>query len=533
MKYYLFLFAFIFFPTTIFAKHVAVLETLADPAAQDVVTVSDRTYLTDVLRSEAVKVLPAEQNFTIMTRENINAMLPPGKSIEECEGSCLAETGRNIAADYVAQARVGMFGGSLTLSVEIYETAGNKLVASINGDGESVKDLLNIIKQDAPEFFKKVKGSSFSWGGTTGFSDISGGGDFSVKGTKSFIVEVVTNPAGAALSIDGRPVPKCMQTPCRVQVEEGEHLFVAVKDRYDDGETRTMISATNKTVNMELVPNFGTLLLEPKLAGVGRLGDISVWVDGQPVKQRKLELDPGIHEVRLKHPCHDPMEFKVGVEKMGTAHFDKEMTRGNGGLKLDAEWNGEPQAVPVYIDGEEVGSTPFLGEVPLCATVTVGDPGLIENVRVDLRWHETVEQTHYLKNKPAAVALAEENERKSKEKNAAEEARRRAEAAYWELDGNDKPQVGESVPTGVESEPAENQGIHWVPVGISAAVTVAGAVMTVVGYNKATSAHDKKPADGDEYKKNKDDIHTGNTLNTVGIITAIVGAVGLGISFAF
>ncbi|PWJ69088.1 PEGA domain-containing protein [Fibrobacter sp. UWR4] len=508
----------------VMAKHVAVLETLADPAAAEKVSTSDKNYLTDVLRSEAVKVLPAEQNFTIMTRENINAMLPPGKSIEECEGSCLAETGRNIAADYVAQARVGLFGGSLTLSVEIYETAGNKLVASFNGDGENVKDLLAVVKLQAPDFFRKVKGSSGGWGGATGFSDINSGGSFSVQGKKSFIVEVSTEPTGAALSIDGRPVPKCMQTPCKVQVEEGEHLFVAVKDRYDDGETRTMISATNKTVNMELVPNFGTLLLEPKLAGVGRLGDISVWVDGQPVKQRKLELDPGIHEVRLKHPCHDPMEFKVGIEKMSEQRFEQPMTRGIGGLKLDAEWNGEPQALSVFVDGEEVGSTPFLGEVPLCSRVTVGEDGKYEDVHVNLKWHETVEYTHKLKRKPASVIAAEES---SLERN-----RQRASAAYDELDGKEpaKPQVGESIPTNVEPE---STGIKWVPVGISAAVAVTGTILAVVGNSKAKSIHDEKPADAEEYKKNKDDIHGAQTLRTAGIVTAIVGAIGVGVSFAF
>ena len=72
------------------AAHVAVLETGADPALKKKVKLSDRQYLTNVLREEAVKQLPAEEDFTIMTRENISAMLPPGKAIEDCEGSCLA-----------------------------------------------------------------------------------------------------------------------------------------------------------------------------------------------------------------------------------------------------------------------------------------------------------------------------------------------------------------------------------------------------------------------------------------------------------
>lgn len=491
MKFSLFIFTLLFLPIAICAKYVAVLETLADPAAKDIVSLSDRTYLTDVLRSEAVKILPAEQNFTIMTRENISAMLPPGKSIEDCEGSCLAETGRNISADYVAQARVGMFGGSLTLSVEIYETAGNKLIAGFNGDGESVKDLLAIVKRDSPDFFKKVKGSSTAWGGATGFSDVSNGGNFALSGAKSFIVEVSTVPAGAAISIDGRPITKCMQTPCKIQVEEGEHRFVAVKEHYEDGEMVVSISAENKKVNLNLASNTGTLVLEPTIGEVGSMGELSLLVDGKAVKQGAVDLDPGIHDIQVTHPCYDPIEFKVGIEKAKVERFDQALVRGVGGLKLDAEQNGEPLALPVYVDGREVGSTPFLGEVPLCAKVAVGEGFELEEVKVDLRWHETVEFTHKL---GSAV------------------------------------KTGESVDPGVKSDKA---GIKWLPVGISAAVAVAGTVLAFIGESSAKSTHDKVPADDNEYAKNKDEIHSAQTLRMVGIVTAIVGAVGVGVSFAF
>ena len=142
------------------ASFVAVLETVADQLVKDKVSLADRQYLTNVLREQAVKELPASQNYTIMTRENIMAMLPPGKSIEDCEGNCLAETGKNIAADYVCQARVSSFNGSLTLSVELYETAGNKLIASFNGLGPNQSSLLTLIIQKSPEFFRNVKEDS-------------------------------------------------------------------------------------------------------------------------------------------------------------------------------------------------------------------------------------------------------------------------------------------------------------------------------------------------------------------------------------
>ena len=140
-----------------FATYVAVLETAADGSAKDSVSFLDRQYLTNVLREQAIKELPAVQNYTIMTREKIQQMLPPGKAIEDCEGSCLVETGKNIAADYICQARVGRFGSSLTLSAELYETAGNKLIASFNGRGQNVEELLDLVVKESHEFFGMIR----------------------------------------------------------------------------------------------------------------------------------------------------------------------------------------------------------------------------------------------------------------------------------------------------------------------------------------------------------------------------------------
>ena len=136
---------------------MAVLETGVDGDAKNLVSLNDRQFLTNVLREEAVKQLPAVQNYTIMTRENIMQMLPPGKAIEDCEGSCLVETGKNIAADYVCQARVGSFDGALPLSAELYETTGNKLIASFNGSGASLKALLALVRENSAAFFGVVK----------------------------------------------------------------------------------------------------------------------------------------------------------------------------------------------------------------------------------------------------------------------------------------------------------------------------------------------------------------------------------------
>lgn len=133
--------------------YVAVLETMAGSQLLDY---NSRLFLTDVLRDAASRSLPAKQGFVVMTRENINVMLPPGKSLEECEGSCLAETGKNIAADFVAQARVGKFASFMTITVELYETKTSKLISSITARASDEEQLLVEIEKNAEGLFRGV-----------------------------------------------------------------------------------------------------------------------------------------------------------------------------------------------------------------------------------------------------------------------------------------------------------------------------------------------------------------------------------------
>lgn len=412
------LFTLLLLPVTSLAKYVAVLETISD---KDLLTLQERQYLTDILRGQAVKVLPAVQNWTIMTRENINVMLPPGKSIEDCEGSCLAETGKNIAADFVAQARISKFGKSLAISAELYETAGNKLVASFAGRGESVDDLEKIIKEQAAAFFKKIRGDS--WAGASGFGDFGSSGSFSFAGSQKFIVEIETTPKGAIPTVDGKAIPKCTSTPCKVQLEAGEHRLVVSRERFDDFDTLVNIASNNQKISLVMIPNVGYVVFSPAMSDAWKQKfPLSITVDGEKAKSGKNELLPGVHSVQMSHPCYDPVEFKVAVQKGKTETFADSLKPGVGGVELEVEKNGEPVVVPVYVDGREVGSTPFAGEVPVCAQIAVGDDRQV--VPVELKWHEVVKASYTMKD--AAVASADDT-------------RARADAAYAELDGETKP----------------------------------------------------------------------------------------------
>lgn len=516
MLKFLFLFAFI---TNAFAAYVAVLETVAMPDVKEKVSLSDRQFLTNVLREQAVQELPVEQNFTIMTRENINAMLPPGKSIEDCEGNCLVETGRNIAADYVCQVHVGSFDGALTLSAELYETAANKLIASFNGQGTSVKELLDIIKEKSPNFFRKIK-SSNEYTGLGGISEVGGAGEFSFAGKRKFIIEITSTPADAVPTIDGKAIPKCLSTPCKVQVDEGSHRFVASKEHFDDAETVVDINRNNQLVELKLEPNYGWLEIKPKLDNVLlNKGNLNVMVDDNRIFETRIQLDPGIHNVRVTHPCYDPVEFKASIVKQTTEVFNNVMTRGKGGLELNAEYEGEPQNVTVLIDGVESGNTPYTGEVPLCAEIILKGNGWAEQANVEPKWHEVVQITHNLQHSPEKIATLKDT------------TRAKANAAYAELEGTPASIVGESISANVEN--SKSKTAKWVILGISAATTVTGVVLAIAGNSQAKDAYQKEYSSKSEFKKNRNDAESGQALRGVGIGLAIAGVIGIGISFAF
>lgn len=519
------------------AAYVAVLETVADQQARVTVSLSDRQYLTNVLREEAVKQLPAVQNFTIMTRENIQQMLPPGKSVEECEGGCLVETGKNIAADYVCQARIGSFDGDLTLSAELYETAGNKLIASFNGQGASMKDLLQLVRTKSPDFFRSVKGSG-SFSGVGGIDEIDGPGQFSFGGKKKFVVELVTTPAGALPTIDGKGMPKCLNTPCKVQVEEGNHRFVATLDRYEDADSVVNVTTNNQKIKLALSPNFGWLEVNPKLVGpTATKGNVNVMVDESRMEGSKFELEMGMHSVRLTHPCYDPVVFNVAIAKNKTEIFEKEMKRGKGGLELNAEYNGEPQTVAVYIDGLEAGSTPYVGEVPLCAEVSLSGNGWSEFVNVIPKWHEVVNIVHKLKHNPDESVQVDASTLNKIEVDSnvilnsemPSVVKLKDDSSTNTLDN--KADLSASIPSNVESD--NEKKTKWVVLGISAAAVLTGVALAVVGNNQAKDAANKGGISIDEFDKNIDDAKSGQTLRGVGIGLAIAGAVGIGVSFAF
>jgi len=139
-------------------ERVAIIQTLDN---NDSLGINDLAYLTDKLRETAVNVLPKEQ-YGVMTTESIIAFLgSQEKARKACnESSCLAELGRKVSADYVAQGRIGRFVKDLTIKVELYSVKSGNLIGSFVGDSKDIYGLRDIINEKAPDLFKKMPNTS-------------------------------------------------------------------------------------------------------------------------------------------------------------------------------------------------------------------------------------------------------------------------------------------------------------------------------------------------------------------------------------
>ena len=139
-------------------ERVAIIQTMDN---NDSLGINDLAYLTDKLRETAVNVLPKEQ-YGVMTTESIVAFLgSQERAAKICnESSCLAELGRKVSADYVAQGRIGRFGKDLTIKVELYSVKTGNLIGSFTGDSKDIYGLRDIITEKATDLFKKMPNTS-------------------------------------------------------------------------------------------------------------------------------------------------------------------------------------------------------------------------------------------------------------------------------------------------------------------------------------------------------------------------------------
>ena len=184
--------------TTFAAQTLAVLEII--PASDDIeITLTEYRHLTDELRRQAVRTLPST-DYAVLTRDNMISLLPPDEEAAQCLAeSCAVDIGRAIGAEFISQGRIGIFGGELSLSIELYETMRGKLLSSIVIESKDVRGLMAAIREQAPELFAKIKqGSEPRFSGLKDSRDKELKPNATKKSNTSFYIALGLDILGAA-----------------------------------------------------------------------------------------------------------------------------------------------------------------------------------------------------------------------------------------------------------------------------------------------------------------------------------------------
>jgi len=403
-------------------ERVAVINTIDDG---DSIGVHELIYLTDRLREIATNDLP-KQRYSVMTMESIVAFLGSQERAEkECrEASCLAELGRKVSADYVAQARIGRFNNSLTIKTELYGSRNGNLIGSFTGRSKDINGLLAIIDENSPILFKKLPG-------TGGIGSVqTAGGDYEFEGGKRYLVHLNTEPSGAVLSFNGLPIASCTKTPCKAELREGNIRIIAALEQYETADTTISVNRNNQSIVITLKPNFGILDIKP--AYIDGIGDYIPWnlsINDKPYSLGETRLSPKEYTVKLSHECYEDISFKAGINKGKREVFNiaNSMKLKKGGLDLSAEADGEPVSEPVYINGKQAGETPFSGSVPVCAKIEIGADR--ETVNVNIKHNAAKTYTHQMDTEE--IRRKQEARRQAKLEAAREEERREAMRTAW------------------------------------------------------------------------------------------------------
>ncbi|MCL1956545.1 MAG: fibrobacter succinogenes major paralogous domain-containing protein [Fibromonadales bacterium] len=389
-------------------KRVAILNTEDDGSPE--IEFTNLNFLTGKLREIAVKVLPEDKYSVMSVQSIIDKMGSKENARKMCrEAECIAEIGRKVSAAYVGQARLGRFGDNLTINMELYNAGSGVLIGSFAGRAKDVFGLEAIINENAPSMYSKMPGVSAGSKTAPSAPSVAGGisglkkaASYEADEEKLYVVNLSTEPTGAFMSFDGVPVTSCPKTPCKAELAGGNVRIIAALEQYDRADTTIFIKQNNQSISIRLKSSFGVLEIKP--AYLDRIGQNSQWsltINGKPYSLGEISLSPNKYSVKLSHECYENISFDVGINKGKREVFDvaSNITLKKGGLTLSAERNGEPVSEPVFVNGKQVGETPFSGSVPLCAKVEIGNGK--EVVDVKLKYNEKIKYTHrFSANKP-------------------------------------------------------------------------------------------------------------------------------------
>ena len=253
------------------------------------------------------------------------------------------------------------------------------------------------------------------------------------------------------------------------------------------------------------------------LSGGGTLSELKMTVDGTEQAPGTIKLDPGVHAVELSHPCYKPESFKVGIYKGKEESFKEALVPVPSGISLSAsKSSGEPLKLPVFVNGNSVGETPYLGSVPLCSKIEIGEGSSRTALDLTLLPGETVDYEY----------VVQESSGRGRVSGGAPLRKRRGVA---QDKPETKPERGTSIPSNVKTSSSEDMSLNWIDgLLMTTSILAGGAGLSMVIIYDIEAEYAYKNANSENYKDKIKEAESAQSLRNIGW-----GLVGLfAVSFA-
>jgi Protein of unknown function (DUF1566)/PEGA domain len=336
---------------------VAVLELSNDAE----ITESEAYYLTDKVRDAASRVL-TNRGFLVITRENLQELLPPGTDLSKCgTAECEVEIGRTIGTDYIVTGEILKFSGEFRANLKAHHSSTGAFLGAEACKGKSLTDLEESIANSSLLLFNKILAHSgagpVSPTGPTvqpGAIGETSTGAWDLPTGSQVVVRFESNPPGAVVMVDGQL--KCQQTPCGKSINAGSATISMQRERYQARQEIVQIKNGMAPLSWKLSPTFGWLSVESNPSG------LSVMINGEasgttPLK--KHELDPGAYEVMVTDPRYVDKGERINLSAGERKTVSVTLAAREGGLSVSAQdQSGNDLAGEVFLDGAKVGSAP-------------------------------------------------------------------------------------------------------------------------------------------------------------------------------
>ena len=188
----------------------------------------------------------------------------------------------------------------------------------------------------------------------------TGAGDWTPEGDELAMVKFVSEPAGAMVMVDNKPL---CQTPCTKALSAGNHRVAMHKPQYVSRDESARLAA-GSLLSWTLTPDFALLTVQTEPAGV------AVTVDGKSVTAGEaLQLSPGRHKLVAQDRCHAAHSKTVGL-KRGEQRVEvlRPVVKPAGLMVLVSDGRGsDVQGAEVWVDGVRAGPAFKALKVAACA----------------------------------------------------------------------------------------------------------------------------------------------------------------------